>query len=68
MSDNLAEPTFDTESARRVLENEKQDRAARVSRELEELLDKNRCGIVISVTYANNQPQPVFAMQVIALD
>lgn len=45
MSDNLAEPTFDTDAARKVLENEKQDRARRAERRINDVLREERCGI-----------------------
>lgn len=68
MSDNLTEPTFDTEAARKVLENERADRMAHVGRELKKLLDDNHCDLVITVTYNSRQPQPVFSMQVVTVD
>lgn len=39
------EPTFDTESARKVLEAEKQDRARRAERRINDVLTEERCGI-----------------------
>lgn len=52
MTDKLNEPTFDTEGARRVLENEKQDRARRAERRINEVLQEERCGItgIVQVT------------------
>ena len=52
MSDNLAEPTFDTEAARKLLEAEKQDRARRAERRINEVLQEERCGItgIVQVT------------------
>lgn len=46
MSDNLAEPTFDTDAARKVLEVEKEERKRRAGRRIEEALKEERCVLI----------------------
>ena len=54
------EPTFDIEAARKVIENEKQDRARRIKRKLDELMAEERFTLaVVPMVIIDGQPAQV---------